>query len=68
VEVLRYLFRGDQTDCLEALDADDDFVVGTTDAIYLLNHLFLGGDPPLPPYPEEGEDPEAETLGCDRGL
>jgi hypothetical protein len=35
-----------------------------TDAIYILNFLFLGGPAPLPPFPECGIDPTVDGLGC----
>jgi hypothetical protein len=35
-----------------------------TDAILVLQDLFLGGADPPPPFPEAGEDPTADDLGC----
>ena len=67
VWTLGFLFQGGVIpDCLEALDANDDFKVNITDPIYLLNFLFLGGRAPPLPYPSRGEDPSEITLGCDR--
>jgi hypothetical protein len=66
VAELGYLFLGGETDCLEALDADDNFETNITDPIYLLGYLFMGGPAPPPPFPEAGEDPAGVSLGCER--
>lgn len=67
VSILSALFLGTVTlDCEDAADADDDGTVIVTDAIYLLNHLFIGGPQPAPPYPEVGADPTEDDLRCTR--
>ncbi len=67
VTMLFALFGGLQTDCADALDADDDGDLAVTDAIRLLEHLFRGG-PDLPaPFPGVGEDPTGDSLSCARG-
>ena len=38
--------------CLEATDINANGGVDLTDAVHLLNHLFLGGPPPEAPFPE----------------
>ncbi len=66
VTMLFALFGGLQTDCADALDADDDGDLAVTDAIRVLEHLFRGG-PDLPaPFPGFGEDPTGDSLTCGR--
>ncbi len=36
------------------MDANHDFRIDISDPIYLLNHLFLGGDSPPAPFPDCG--------------
>jgi hypothetical protein len=51
--------------CLDAADTDDSGTLQITDAIALLNALFLGAPPPPPPGPERcGTDPSADALDC----
>ncbi|HVR75111.1 MAG TPA: hypothetical protein VMT52_12295 [Planctomycetota bacterium] len=38
--------------------------VTLTDAVHLLEYLFLHGPPPSPPHPQPGEDPTEDALGC----
>ncbi len=65
VAVLGYLFLGDRpSDCHDAADVDDDGQLQVTDAIYSLAHLFQGGESPPPPFPEAGDDPTGDELGC----
>jgi len=50
---------------LDAADVDDNGLINTADAWYLLSYLFTTGAPPPEPFPEPGEDPTADTLeGC----
>jgi hypothetical protein len=67
VRILRGLFSGEQglLACEDAADVDDDSALGLTDAVFLLDGLFHGGPPPAAPYPACGEDPTADTLGCE---
>jgi len=65
VFVLTHLFLGGLAPpCDDAADADDNGTIEITDAIYLLGHLFLGRIKPPAPFPERGEDPTADALGC----
>ena len=67
--MLEYLFLGGtRPSCDEAADANDDGNIDLTDAIYVLEYLFLGGAAPPPPGPPPGpcgDDPEGSVdLGC----
>ena len=66
ISILRFLFSGDaEIDCLDAADADDSGEVDITDPIWVLDHLFLGGNAPPAPGPSEcGLDPTVDILGC----
>ncbi len=63
--VLNYLFgyTGEVT-CPDACDANDDEIVNIADAVYFLSSLFSGGNMPPPPFPECGEDPLGDVIGC----
>jgi hypothetical protein len=67
VAVLRFLFAGerDLVTCEDAADADDSGVLDTSDAVFLLGALFRGGPAPAAPFPDCGEDPTEDALGCD---
>lgn len=65
VFTLAFLFQGGVSPaCEDAVDTDDTGTLEITDAVRLLNHLFLSAPPPPPPYPEPGRDPTADALGC----
>jgi len=65
VSILGYLFLGSAAPpCLDAADTDDSGLIDLSDAVSLLNHLFQGAEPPSPPYPEQGDDPTPDGLGC----
>lgn len=66
---LQFLFQGnaDAVRCADAGDSDDDGSLGIADAIFTLSHLFRGGSPPPPPFPDCGEDPTEDELGCAAG-
>jgi hypothetical protein len=66
ISVLRHLFEMEViSECLEAVDANDDADVDLTDAVYLLDWLFGSGSEPPPPGPREcGIDATADALGC----
>lgn len=64
VFVLRYLFLGEPSTCLPALDVNADQVVSPPDAIALLNILFTGMFSPLAPYPSCIEFPTDFTMPC----
>jgi hypothetical protein len=63
---LTYLFLGgERPACYDAADATDDGVVDIADPILVLTSLFLGtGTTIPPPYPQRGEDPTPDGLGC----
>jgi hypothetical protein len=50
--------------CKQSADVDDDGTVLITDAIRLLNFLFLGGKEPPPPHGSCGLDPTLDSLDC----
>ena len=63
-----WLFLGSATpSCTDAADADDNGRNNITDAIQLLQFLFLGGPPPPAPGRDDcGVDPTADALSdCD---
>jgi len=66
VRVLEYLFNGgaERLDCLDAGDSDDSGTIDISDAVYLLDFLFLGGPPPPPPVRVCGIDRTADALAC----
>jgi hypothetical protein len=55
---------GDPVACLDAADANDDGGVNISDAVFTLSYLYLGGLRPPAPFPEEGEDPTLDGIGC----
>ncbi len=68
VGILGWLYLGDRTRCLDALDADDSGTVDLTDAVALLSHLFQGTSAPPPPRRSPGKDPQPDLLvPCGRG-
>ena len=50
--------------CLDAADADDNGAIEITDALRILNFLFLSGNRPEKPFPNCGPDPSADPLDC----
>ncbi len=66
VALLFHLFRGQEIVCEDAADVDDNGGIDLTDAIRLLNYIFLRGEPPAAPYPESGGDTTDDSLGCRR--
>lgn len=54
---MEILFLQQQTDCLEALDVNDDGSLDLADPIRILGYLFLSDSPPESPFPEYGPDP-----------
>jgi len=64
IKTLNYLFLGEVSSCLKALDINDDGNVDVADPIYLLTYLFAGGTPPPAPFPDCGMDPTADSLTC----
>jgi hypothetical protein len=56
---------GESLTCLDSADSDDSGELDLTDAIYLLDYLFLGGSPPRAPFSECGRDGPGDLLGCE---
>jgi hypothetical protein len=65
IAVLDHLFSGKPIHCGDAADSNDDGNVDISDPIYLLSFLFGGGAMPPEPRFLTGEDPTADSLGCD---
>ncbi len=63
---LNHQFGGQQTDCLDALDGNDDGGIDISDAVFLLGYLFSGGPSPAAPFPNPGQDPTLDSLDCNR--
>jgi len=77
VRILGVLFLGEpghSFQCSNAADVDDNNRHDITDAVALLVHLFIGGAPPVAPFPEPGYDktpvtPQAANQsGCNSGV
>ena len=66
ISTLEHVFLGRRTaGCLDAVDSNDDGSADGSDAIFTLLFLFFGHDAPLAPYPDCGEDPTEDELGCE---
>ncbi|MEM7167614.1 MAG: dockerin type I repeat-containing protein [Planctomycetota bacterium] len=50
--------------CADAVDANDDGIVDTADALHLVSFLFVGGPRPAAPSPTCGVDPTTDGLSC----
>ena len=65
---MNFLFLGTGViPCEDAADADDSGLLQLTDAVRILNVLFLGTGvilPPGPPADPCGADPTDDALGC----
>ena len=62
------LFLGESSGCEDALDCDDDGVVGVPDVLSLLSYLFATGAEPSSPGPRvRWFDPTPDSLGCGEG-
>jgi parallel beta-helix repeat protein len=66
VASLFVLFDGAPSDCLDALDADDDGSLSLDDVLRVLNYVFQRGPVPAAPFPGKGADPTKDSLGCTR--
>ncbi|MBI4586662.1 MAG: lamin tail domain-containing protein [Planctomycetes bacterium] len=64
VLIISHLFRGAPLSCLDAADVDDSEAIDLTDAILLLDFLFLAGTPPRPPFPRPGPDFRGAAIDC----
>lgn len=67
ISILMVLFDGAGTDCLDALDVNDNDAISVSDAFHLVCFLFCSpsGSPPPTPYPACGTDPTDGVLECD---
>ena len=66
---LQFLFLDSEAPCADAMDFNDDGVIGLIDVVRLLDFTFQGGPAPAAPYPDCGLDETADTapgndLGC----
>jgi hypothetical protein len=68
VKILIHLFDGGSAQCRDALDTDDDGTLILTDAVYLLEFLFLSGPEPKAPFPAKGPDETEDPITCETGL
>jgi hypothetical protein len=57
-------FSKEGLECRDAADANDDGSLDVSDALRMLNYLFLNGPPPAAPFPEAGFDTTIDDLGC----
>jgi hypothetical protein len=65
VTILLWLFvEGLEPGCERSADVDDGGDLNVTDAIRLLDFLFLGGGAPPAPFPTCGRDETPDHLGC----
>jgi hypothetical protein len=63
--LLNRLFAGGREPACEAsCDANDDGLVNVSDAVYLIDWMFMGGPAPPAPYPDCGPDPTGPALSC----
>jgi hypothetical protein len=58
-------FDGIEEICAEAGNANNDNHLDITDAIFILERLFIAPQPFPAPYPDCGPDPSLPSLGCD---
>ncbi len=66
IHTLTWLFReGVKPCCLDAADADDEGRINITDPINTLGFLFFGIPQMGSPFPNCGEDPTPDELGCE---
>ena len=49
---------------MKAADANDTGRVDLSDAVFILNYLFVGGAVPPAPFRQCGLDPTPDELGC----
>ena len=67
LRIFQFLFQGGGgISCQDAADVDDNGAIEIADGISLLNYLFRQGSPPPAPFPDCGNDPSDDALGCDR--
>jgi EF hand domain-containing protein len=64
--ILDYLYTGGGAPaCLDAADADDNGKIEITDAVVILESLFLDAKAISAPYPSPGKDMTSDDLSCD---
>jgi hypothetical protein len=67
--MLGYLFPGfEEPACLQASDINDDGRADLSDAVWLFDYLFTGGEPPGDPFETCGVDPTPDDLTCLAGI
>ena len=65
IMLLEYLFgSGIPLTCPDAADGNDDGELNIADAVGILQFLFNNAGPLPAPYPDAGEDPTSDSLGC----
>jgi hypothetical protein len=61
-----YLPGAEPPQCERSADSNDNGVIGMSDVMYTLRYLYVQDNPPPPaPYPDCGEEPTPDGLGCD---
>lgn len=66
--VIRYFYHQNsrQPPCADAADFDDSSTIDITDMVNMASFLYMGGQAlPRTPFPEPGEDPTPDGLGCE---
>lgn len=66
VTILMYLFSDGELTCQDAADCNDDDSLNLADPVYLLSHMFANSEAPPSPWPEAGDDPTVDGMGCAR--
>ena len=65
IAVLSHLFGGRPVACADAADADDNGAVEISDALRIVEYLFVEGEPLAAPFPAAGADPtDDDGLDC----
>ena len=65
ISSLYYLFGlSNPVTCVDSCDVNDSGAVDIADTVFFLAAVFMAGLPPLAPFPNCGEDPTADLLGC----
>lgn len=64
IRVLLAMFSDRSLTCLDAADVNDDGRVDIADPIRTLLTLFGAQTAVPPPFPDSGQDPTADRLGC----
>ena len=47
----------------DSADVNDDGFLTMEDPLWITRFLFMIGPPPMPPYPDPGQDPTGDTIG-----